>query len=121
VCSLSGESAESIGCRSEDLIAQQGEQIEQGRTSRFASPFRQGQVCGGALGTGAEKGCRQEKTPVRPAQHVLLPSRSPLKKTLHKAGAVSVSGGVAAVAFFDVATERRRAADLDGPRDAQLL
>jgi hypothetical protein len=37
------------------------------------------------------------------------------------AGVVSVSGGVAAVAFFEVATERRRTADLDGPHDAQLL
>jgi hypothetical protein len=37
------------------------------------------------------------------------------------AGIVSVSGGVAAVAFFDVATERRRAANFDGPHDAQLL
>jgi hypothetical protein len=94
-----------------------------------------GQVFEGALETGAEKGCRQEQTvtgylelrqslsegPVRPVQHALLPSPSPLKKTLHKAGTVTVSGGVAAVAFFDVATERRRAADLDGPHDAQLL
>jgi len=52
----------SIGRGGEDLITQQGEQIEQRRTSRFASPFRERQVFGGALEAGAEKGCRQEQT-----------------------------------------------------------
>ena len=36
------------------------------------------------------------------------------------AGVVGVAGCVAVVAFFEVAAERRRTADLDGPHDAQL-
>jgi hypothetical protein len=37
------------------------------------------------------------------------------------AGVICVAGKVAAVAFFDMATESRRTADFDGAHDAQLL
>jgi hypothetical protein len=46
---------------------------------------------------------------------------SPLEKTPHKAGVVSVTSCVAVVAFFEVATEDCRSANLDGPHDTQLL
>jgi hypothetical protein len=46
---------------------------------------------------------------------------SPLEKTPHKAGVVSVTSCVAVVAFFEVATERRGTARLDGVHQTELM
>jgi len=57
---------------------------------------------------------------VHPVQQALLRPHSPLEKTPHKAGVISVAGSIAVIAFFEMATEGRGAADLDGSHYAQL-
>jgi len=53
-------------------------------------------------------------------QHALLPSHSPLEKTPHNAGVVSVALMAAVVTLLQMATENSSATDLDCCHDAVL-
>ena len=53
-------------------------------------------------------------------QHGLLPSHSPLEKTPHKTGIVSVSLMAAVITLLQMATENSSPADLDRSHDTAL-